>query len=86
MQTASANLLIFKANAMKKKLHPLLLLSAHLKSTVLRCEKRNEMEAAFSQMVTSKAGGLSSKLQPMVYALSHTQSGYVYNRTVILAN
>ena len=40
----------------------------------------------FSERAASDAVCLSSKLQPMVYAPSHTQSGYIYNRTVILAN
>ena len=42
----------------------------------------------FTQRVASNSVCLSSKLQPMpmVYAPSHTQSGYTYNCRVILAN
>ena len=40
----------------------------------------------FSQRVASNSVCLSSKLKPMVYAPSHTQSGYTYNCRVIVAN
>ena len=39
----------------------------------------------FSQRAVSDAVCLSSKLQPMVYAPSHTQSGYIYYITVELS-